>query len=99
MAPSSAVQVAGSHTGVSRGLPYDGEGRHVVFAGSMISDRSINLDTVTFQAYRIPREFPCVAAHIVHRMPFARREIPSLVDAVVASRALASNVIAFRKTR
>ena len=56
-----------------------------------------NLSRINFLAYHMPRGWPQVAAEMVHHLPFVRNEVPSLVHIALASGAVASNIIPFRK--
>jgi hypothetical protein len=56
-----------------------------------------SLNSVTFLDYRMPRGWPHVMASMVHHLPFLRNEVPSLVHVILATEALAPNIIPFRK--
>jgi O-methyltransferase involved in polyketide biosynthesis len=56
-----------------------------------------NLKSVTFLGYRVPRGLPHLVTSLLHRLPFVRHEMPSLVHIVLGTGGSASNIIPFRR--
>jgi hypothetical protein len=56
-----------------------------------------DIASITFLDYRVPRGLPHIAARMIRHMPFVRHEVPSLVHVALATEAVASNILPFRK--